>query len=397
MLTPRKALELARKISANCQEWNSAYSLSHTQSANHRCINNTSIREFIKSIVGLFIRPRAFSRSLMVFQGSRYLQYAEVFPPSQVALIGGPVERVHAQRYGYQFFFSFPIVSAASLGIYKQLNWALVWQVFMWHYFLRKHEKVTVFLQEDTQQIGAFFVALTDDLGGNFNSVCIQHGYFDPSQRARFDGLRSKYNLCWDDSQRRVIGLTPEKSFLIGPPVNAAAKINSILEVILVGIGEPLETDVYERSLKIFNRISLGFLALGVPVQYRPHPNESLDLKLCERLKGLFGELDLTRKQDLLDGRLRLFIGNISSLLYEARLAGHLTAKFSLRTPLEGPTSDFTINAENLDEFFAWVEFNMSNYAFSSCPPADLAQITPADRFREALLQSELFLASDFI
>ena len=85
---------------------------------------------------------------------------------------------------------------------------------------------------------------------------------------------------------------------------------------------------------------------------YRPHPNEYSEPNKIAECKQIFGQIDQTSKVKLLNGPWSLFIGDVSSLLYEAKKAGHLTAYVSIDPKcIATGYHDLTIVPEDLEEF----------------------------------------------
>ena len=263
-----------------------------------------------------------------IFQGTRNLHYIPSDSTKRIAIIGSWSERKLAKKFGYGFIWSFPIKS--SLFCYRKLKIAffLDAQYHAWLSAFSKDSITLILIYEDNLPIGAFLSHITRSFGDPSvcKTICIQHGYFcHLSVDAPLQGSFTDYNLLWDLGQVDLVGCDPMKSFEIGPPVLKQCLSTEITRVVLVGSGSnSTGNDDYARLINFFVSV-LERLPDDVRknVSYRPHPNEMLDPQLPPRLKNFFGDLDLRPKEHLLAAPVAIFIGSISSLLYEAHFCGH--------------------------------------------------------------------------
>ena len=151
-----------------------------------------------------------------------------------------------------------------------------------------------------------------------------------------------------------MISAFPKKTAVKGLSYNATAKFpwDGQLRVIFVGAGH---VAYYKDTIQIFNNIAINLRNefKDVHIAYRPHPNEFNESQKISEVKCLFGCINTTPKIDLLNGPWTLFIGEISSLLYEAKQSGHLTATVPIdpkNIALEYP--DITISPDDIGVFF---------------------------------------------
>ena len=349
---------------------------------------------FIKTMIGLFIKPHFNKeKEIYIFEGLRNKYYMAAFSSDSIVIVGSHVEKEYANANGYGFCWSFPIESGIHSKISKGWNYPAIRQLMFWVDKLSTFSKVTFFLYEDTQPLGLFMVHLSRLLHPNVSTVCIQHGYF-VKQRRRADGNHSDMNFIWDQSQAKFLESNRQKTFVIGLPYVATAKPSNELHVVLVGTGGANDgSDWFERTIntyilirKILSNIS------GVKVFYRPHPNEYNDEKLLAELSNTFLLVDEPNKVKQLNGSRAIFIGILSSLLYEAGIAGHHIGYFNLYlNPNLRPDFDFDFEfKENeTNELMEWVLSIKNNNNFED-KSLSVNQLHPLERFNLALREAKL-------
>jgi hypothetical protein len=218
---------------------------------------------------------------------------------------------------------------------------------------------------EDTQPLGACLAHLAPLTGRHVKVVCIQHGYFPkPKNDLPLDGSISEFNFLWDEKQAGLIGCPPEKTFVIGPPATATARPTETPGIILVGTGTAHDgTGDYERTLAWYKSL-LDLLPqdLHDRVWYRPHPNELVDPGNAGRLRELFPQVDVLPLAERLGGELATFVGSLSSVLFEARYAGHRVVRVGLRDdfiPMFGRDVEFS--TDQISEAAIWLESSCRN------------------------------------
>jgi hypothetical protein len=345
---------LIHRIVAACRAWNSEARVFNPQGIVRREKGGRGIHVLLKVLIGLFIVPPAQTRStITLFQGLRNQYVFSLFPKDAVYILGSWNEREYARTNGYGFIPVFPVENAVKLATYRSIFWPAKLQLRRWKRWITRRD-VTVVLYEDTQAMGAFLAMLEEPDTREYRAVCIQHGHFcGHTSSFRPEGRLTEYNLVWDAQQAERISKSPEKTRVIGLPYQARAETPSegSLRVILVGLGSERH---HADSICLFQNIATFLQAAfqDAEIAYRPHPNEFNDPEKIADCQRLFGQIDRTPKIELLNGPRTLFVGEVSSLLYEAQQAGHLTA-FVPIDPKNIATGyhDINIAPEDLEAF----------------------------------------------
>jgi len=345
-----------------------------------------SIRTLIKAIIGFFIfLPTNAPRRVVLFQGLRNQYVFQLFKKDEIYIIGSWVERKFARANGYGFIPNFPVESALKLAIYRGLSFFAKMILLKWQRWIKSRD-VTVFVYEDTHPLGTFMVLLTDHDTSGYRAICIQHGHFPKYKHIFYpEGRLTEYNLVFDTQQIKTISNRPDKTSVVGLNYNAtaSARLDGVISVIFLGLGSDTH---YTKSINTFYRIAVALSDAfeNIEIAYRPHPNELKDSEKIDQCKCLFGRIDRTPKVDILNGPWTLFVGEASSMLYEAKQSGHLTAFVSI-DPKIIPTGyhDITICIKAIDAFV-----NKFRDALTYPPPLDLDRAAagdPVSRFISAL------------
>lgn len=311
------------------QIWNKYNNLMQPSRAKAREKSPTLLYLIFTSLLGVALAPRRnqFGKYDFIVEGVRSLSYINYANTKRVAIIGSWPERHVAKSLGYDFIFSFPIRSAFDLYSRYKTVFFLFFQDLAWRSAFSN--KLTLILTyEDTQPLGLFLGSLARSLGKDdiCKTVCIQHGHFPNNLfDIPMDGSFTDYNFLWDISQVNVIKCCPTKCYEIGPPVDSKVDSTQILRLVLVGSGtNGSGTGDYDRLLDFYRHLyNLLPMDILTYTTYRPHPNELCDLRLKLRLTSLFCNVDTNSKEDLLGNPPAIFLGTVSSLLYEAHFCGH--------------------------------------------------------------------------
>ena len=391
-LTSLTLKDVTENISDCCKSWIDQFSFIGPKFIADRIVAMKGLRTIIKTIVGIFIKPHIIkSKNIYIFQGLRNSDYMEVFDAESVIIVGSYREREFAARHGFAFIWSFPIQSSIHSKLIRNWDYPVIKQLKYWISSLSDFNSVIIFLQEDTQPLGTFFVHLGRLLPSTIKTVCIQHGFFlKYYYPIRNDGELADINFVWASSQSEVIRCDKSKIFEIGLSYTASAKTAENLYVILVGTGMMGSgTRTYERSIDAYNKI---YLALkhdwGIKVFYRPHPNESIKPVLIENLKTKFQLVSEPNKLSQLNGPQAIFVGVESSLLFEAGVAGHLVARLKLDESVPYFHFDFEFEEYDIDELIQWIKFIANDKKFFPVRPVEV--VTPQERFKLALVESGL-------
>lgn len=376
----KKNQDISNKIEKDVSAWLKQYELAWPAETSFSKQREVGLRNIVRSLIGIFLKPQlGDGETIYIFEGLRNKAYMEIFDPESVVIIGSHIEKNYAKSRGYKFCWSFPIESAVHTKIHFNWDSLIRRQIGIWINKLCKHKRIIFFLYEDTRPLGTFFVHMGRELRPKTTTVCIQHGIFvKSSYELRRDGLLSDVNFLWDEDQIEVGGFNRSSTMVIGLPYVAAAKPTSKLKIILVG-------GVSERSLDTYVEIYNFFYSLGIEVIYRPHPNEWPQELLDGKLKKIFPQIDNFDKVERLSGPRAIFIGTVSSLLYEAGVAGHLVACLKVGgrdTPLF--QYNFEFSPSQVSDLAKWVSI------INSSPHIDFLFEEkkfrcPKQRFMEAL------------
>lgn len=350
-------------------------------------------KQLCKLFIGIFLFPRLpRSDVIHIFQGLRSKTYMDLFENSTVTIIGSYEEQLYARQMGFSFLWAFPIQSSVVTCVYNKCHYFILWQLWMWRASLIRKNKVVLFLYEDTQEVGSFLAEVSTLLPDKCFSVCIQHAYYNCLQPMRYEGKLSQFNFVINEKQAELMKLDPQKTFSIGLNYNAMTQCAGDLSIIFVGTGEIYSLDHYYESLQIFLKIDkLLKKNLRIHAAYRPHPNELAHPDIMATLGRSFSSIDYLSKIFRLSSGRSIYVGNVSSLLFEANQAGHLVANFDLREYWHRSvfSYDHKIDTSDLGEFIRWV--GLVNIKAS--PPSELFcnHLTdPLNRFRLALANANL-------
>lgn len=395
----KKLLTTSEKIAIDCKSWLQQFSLVAPRNVLMREKYMGGMGSLIRSLLGFFVKPKLTKKNrIYIFEGLRNKEYMSAFDPSVVFILGSKIERNYAVKHGYGFIWSFPIISAVNIKITRNVNPFIIKQLKVWVSVLSKLNSVTFFIYEDTQPLGCFIAHTGKLLQPITKTVCIQHGFYPKeSYPIRKEGALSEINFLWSESQADVIGTNSLLTYEIGLPYFAIAKQgNAALNVILVGTGTANNgNDFYEKSLRTYKLIAEALSqTLDVKVFYRPHPNELTDQCVLQHLESKFPLIDYSDKLRLLNGSKAVFIGTVSSLLYEAGIAGHIVIHFKLQEELIPDFNfDFEFSENQLEELLRWFLLNIKY--LSKSEKITINTPSPLDRFISACRKAKLMEANE--
>ena len=385
--------DVINEISDNCRTWLDEFSYHAPSEVVVRRKYMNGFKCILKALLGLFVSPRFENlENIYIFVGIRNGEHMKVFLPNTVVILGSHLERDYARKHGYGFCWSFPMESATQLKIVRDWNFFVGVQVIYWAIKLSKLKRIIIFLSEDTQPLGCFMVSVCSLLHEKATSVCIQHGYLcERDFPLRVDGALSDINFVWDNKQvklqEKMIGKGKRLPIAIGLPYSANAKPTTEMQVVLVGAGMAADgTDYHKRSIDTYITISrLLSNVAGVKVVYKPHPNELSDVEQLAKLKDHFVLADCSNIMKLLDGPRAVFIGSISSLLYEAEFAGHIIAHLNLHSDIRPIFEyDFKFNENETTKLLQWILDVKNSGKLQIESPKD-KHLTFSERFNVAL------------
>lgn len=391
--------KIANNISEDSKSWMRQYECVAHLEIERRRTDARGFKDFIRTLIGVFIKPDFCNvETLYIFEGLRNKEYMSAFNASSVIVIGSHKEKQYAKSHGYGFCWSFPIDSSVHAKMYRGFSLPINRQINIWIKELSRVKQVVFFLYEDTQPLGVFFVHIGRLLKPKVTSVCIQHGYFSNSEyEIRIEGNLSDINFVWDENQVKLIGCNKSAAFEVGLPYAAKAKPTTEKIVVLVGTGTPYDgNDDYDKTLAIFSIIHDELIKdTNIKVYYRPHPNEWVHDNLILELRKKFSLLDELNKFQILNGPKAIFIGSISSLLYEAGVAGHLVVHLKIYDKSEPSFKyDFACEPLNIHSLIDWIR-SINSIEDSTVQHQILNKNSPLERFISALHAAKLVYNSD--
>jgi hypothetical protein len=348
------------------------------------------LRPMLGWILGLLGGPRPGRADVLhVFREAKHAAYMKSFDRRNVLLTGWVGEWRLARREGYRFAWSFGVTAAVDLAMFR--GWMLPLRIVLaqWRRALGRPRRVTVYLSEDTQEFGTFMAHLVRRLPNDARTVCIAHGYYSRLDvPLRYEGAQCDYNFVWDEHQTALMSATHAGLQVIGPPHDARARPAALETVVLVGVGHPSADEaVFARSMACYAEIAeTAARRHGLRVVYRPHPSERADTELMGLLRARFGEPDDLPPAERLGGPRSVFVGFVSSLLYEASVAGHPIVYVAGHPGIHPVFErDLDLDPDDLSAFDGWLA---RTRASTPCGPADRPAPAPAapERFRRAVV-----------
>ena len=249
------------------------------------------------------------------FESFRNSELMDLIPPDKITILGGNDDKSKSSDRGYGFFWIAGIVAAIIVAAEKGNLLPLKLQVLICKWKLNGKKKYFL-LYEDTLPVGTFFALLGNEC--NIPTICIQHG-FGTAGEILFDGQLCRHNFLYSLSQEKLINAKQSVFYELGPPFEVRNPVNESNEIILIGTGwKGLSPAFYEKSLAVYGQIKVSLEKFGWQVMYRPHPNEN-DTDYSQ----YFSQIDKRSKIDCLSDSRKIYIGYISTLLYEAKIFGH--------------------------------------------------------------------------
>lgn len=271
----------------------------------------------IKAWVGVvhLLMLRISNSRRYVFETFRYKEIIDCLKPKEILILGGRKDLHTCLKNGYGFFWTAGIDAAIILA-WRGRNMApLKLQIKLARKQFKRNKKY-FFLYEDTLPVGLFFALLGNSC--SHPTVCIQHGFY-VTEPFLLDGLLCRYHLLYALEQKILMHPSNSTFFELGPPFNVVYATQISNEIVLVGTGENgLWPDFYVRSLDVYSRIQEQLSERGWNVIYRPHPSEAKS-----DYSPYFPETDKRSKVACLSGTKKIFVGYVSTLLYEAKISGH--------------------------------------------------------------------------
>lgn len=326
------------------------------------------------------------------FQGARYHDIHDLFPPENVVIIGGIKELRYARLKGYGFHWDGYIRKLFNIFYFLQSRVAFDVLFFIVRNLLGRQIGIQgrIFLFEDTVQIGVPLASILRDITP---VVCIAHGFFAKANNGFHvvcDGDLCSFNFIYEHYQKDFYFRDKETCFTLGLPYEVPLLDGVSREIILV---EQSTTDMPEEYILCLNRMqSLAKILniCGYKFTYRSRPGVASSFimnGLCSIHNG--------DKMELLGGSRKIFIGFNSTLLYEAGAAGHVT--IGLNDDELSYTRVFAVDFF-ISEIKAELVRGVLEEAFTSLETPHFKQIEPLrDRFARCLSMMDNHLVSNKI
>lgn len=391
--------KVANEIAIDSLSWNQQFEVFAPDEIKKRRMSIYSIKNIIKMILSIIHRPKINAISeLYIFQGIRYKNYIKVFSPETVVVIGSYEEKKYAESHGLGFCWSYPIENSIKYKVYTDLNTPLINQLKFWFYTLSKSRKIIFFLNEDTQPLGLFFVHLGRMMKSKATSVCIQHGiFYNMKSDIRVDGVLSDVNFVWEYSQAEIIKCNRASVFEIGLPYLAEAKLTDKLSIIFIGTGNT-NLENYNNIIKLYENLLNELRKFtNAKILYRPHPNEYCDQNIINKINKIFPNIDKSNKITLLNGPKAVFIGTISSILYEAFDSGHLVARLKIKDEITcNVLCDFSFEYNEVNNLVKWI-YSVEEDNLLRKSSLKKEKLNPVDRFVNALNAAKIFKSSEIL
>jgi hypothetical protein len=349
---------------------------------NYRVTYATYIRAWLGVIY--LITLRISSSRKYIFQEFKNIDLINCLKPENILILGGRSNYRICLERGYGLFWTGGISAAIVLAWRGGSMAPLKLQIKLAKNKLKGRKKY-FFLYEDTHAVGIFFALLGSRC--SHPTVCIQHGFLQ-LETPIADGTLCQYNLVYALEQKvifeKLMKIDTSTFFELGLPfdVNYGSGISN--SIVLVGTGEHhMRREFYFRSLDVYIRIKNQLSQRGWHVIYRPHPSE-----LESDYSPYFLDSDTGSKVACLSGPRKIFIGYMSTLLYEALSSGHSVLRLTDPAMTEDVafTPNVTISPDslvNIDEVVRGLRLEMKRRVFRKLPSIQ-------DRFLSILRKIEL-------
>jgi len=394
----KELITLSNKISKDSLSWIMQFEIFAPAVIARLRQKKYNSKNIIKILLSLLKKPNFDDvQEIFIFQGLRNKDYISLFRPESVVIVGSHLERAYSTSHGYRFCASYPIESAIHAKIFIGFNLPIILQVKYWLGALSNKKRIVFFLYEDTQPLGVFFVHLGRILRPEAISVCIQHGmFYSMKYPIRVDGELSDVNFVWDYNQVKIINCNKSKAFEIGLPYVANAVPTNNLKIVFIGTGNMnIGNNNYENTINVYHKIyKILKNNINLKFSYRPHPNEWIEEDTILALRNNFPHIDNSDKRCLLNGPRTIFIGTISSIMYEAGIAGHLVVRLIIDEEQTCEVDcDFSFNSLEINNLIEWI--TKKNHNQYSKIPKNLNInnnniLSPRKRFVKALYSAKI-------
>lgn len=287
-------------------------------------------KAWIKRIVITIINAPVILRKMKkkyIFFGLRYKELLNGLPPGEILIIAkSKSEMIYAFKNRIAFITSHNITHYFLRAYFEGKTESLENEIAkFFKLFSSQQEICYLILTSDTKPADIFFSSLAYNFNGIFRVLCVQHGIFSDIEPDLYlaEGARTPFNILHNESQKEIASKHIKNSELLvmGVPWNIPCVMPECdREVILVGDGwGEYNYEYYLTTLDVFLTLSKLLTANKIGHVYRPHLEEKNVLP-----HGIFESIDNRPKEDLLSGTPKIFVGMVSTLLFEAFMGGHV-------------------------------------------------------------------------
>ena len=253
-----------------------------------------------------------------IFQSLRYKEIIKSLNPSEVLILGNRSEFDYCKKNKYKFHWIGYLYHSTCIYLSKKNNFYLNKSINLLKKIIgiNNNQHKYIFLWSDIELSGLVLSAIFENKK-NFSVICIAHGFHFKPKKGLFylnDGHYCKYNLVWNSKQIQLFRNLKYSPFVLGLPYNIIIPKKVSNKIILIGHGE-VKSNVYEKTLQHFKLIYSLIDKNLFDVEYRPHTTEGI-----KKPKKYFSKINNENKLNLLQDSKKIYIGFVSSLLYEASM-----------------------------------------------------------------------------
>lgn len=273
---------------------------------------------YLKAYSGiLYLLTLRFNpKKQLFFYTFRYKELVGLLEKSQIVIFGGKDVLSEPKNQKFTCFWILGLHEASVVGLRDghQLALKLYMRVLQ---IKLSNKRRYFFLYDDLLPHGVFFSEFAREY--NHTTIMIQHGHSGAEGRL-VEGLGCDFNLVYDEAGIGE-GIPKSSCYEIGIPLQLRPLARFDYTIILLGTGlSGARPEAYKASLTTYQTITrlMAESDLSWCVFYRPHPNET-----TEHYAPFVKNIDRSEKRDCLSDTKKIFIGYASSMLYEAKMAGH--------------------------------------------------------------------------
>jgi len=324
-----------------------------------------------------------------IFEGLRFLNLIETLPPSEVMVLGDRCEFLYCLKRGLRFHWIGYIAKSFDLYIWagKKDLFSEALLFIQKLFSTQAGDKKYLFLWEDSLPTGLTLSAALESIPG-LNVVCISHGMLFRYRDKRIlqEGWTCKFNLVWAPSQRKLTkGGDDPATFVLGLPYEVTPNHLTSRNVVLIGhCCQNENTEEYFFSLYHFRKIYTILHRAGFAVSFRPRPYDDINF-----IRSVFPSVCVDDKHELFASKKMVFIGFVSTMLYEARQFGHIV--IGLDTSTFAYERDYDVDGIVLASDYEGLPLYLSKLFDERLKHIDARVESLSSRFRDCIRQIDKF------